>query len=220
VLLNFRKRVIEHELMDESEPEAARLCVENIAHVNRIFGGHAILRQLLRRAGCHHAPFSLLDVGSASGDTAKVVTGCYPDGTVVSLDRNAVHIAGAPAPKVLADAFRLPFPPRSFDYVFSSLFLHHFTNEQIVGLLRDFARVARKAVLISDLERHVVPYLFFPATKWIFGWHPIAVYDGKISIRAALRGPELISLARCAGLCELDAAVHRPAFRISLVGRV
>jgi SAM-dependent methyltransferase len=196
--------------MDESEPEAARICVQDLVRINRIFGGHAILSQLLQRTASTNEPFSLLDVGAASGDTAKVV----------SLDRNAVHLADAPSPKVLADAFHLPFASRSFDYVFSSLFLHHFTNDQIVELLQDFACLARKAVLISDLERHIVPYLFFPATKWVFRWHPIAVYDGKISIRAALTKPELVSLAQRAGLREVDVAVHRPAFRLSLVGRV
>jgi ubiquinone/menaquinone biosynthesis C-methylase UbiE len=206
--------------MDESEPEAARICVQDLVRINRIFGGHAILSQLLQRTGGTNEPFSLLDVGAASGDTAKIVIGSYPRARVVSLDRNAVHLADAPSPKVLADAFRLPFTSRSFDYVFSSLFLHHFTNDQIVELLRDFARIARKAVLISDLERHIVPYLFFPATKWVFRWHPIAVYDGKISIRAALTKPELVSLAQRAGLREVDVAVHRPAFRLSLVARV
>lgn len=206
--------------MDESEPEAARVCVENLVHINRIFGGHAILLQLLQRAGCTNEAFSLLDVGAASGDTARIVAGAYPRATVVSLDRNAVHLAAAPDPKILADAFHLPFAARNFDYVFSSLFLHHFTNEQIVGLLRDFARIARKAVLISDLERHIFPYFFFPATRWVFRWHPIAVYDGKISIRAAFKQAELLSLAQRAGLREIDAAVHRPAFRLSLVGRV
>lgn len=206
--------------MDEAEPEAARVCVANLVRINRVFGGHAILLQLLQRAGCAKRTFSLLDVGAASGDTAKIVAASHPSATVVSLDRNSVHLSEAPAPKLLADAFHLPFSSRSFDYVFSSLFLHHFTNDRIVELLRDFARVARKAVLISDLERHIVPYFFFPATQWIFGWHPIAVYDGKISIRAALKQPELLSLARRAGLREIDATVHRPAFRLSLVGRV
>jgi ubiquinone/menaquinone biosynthesis C-methylase UbiE len=206
--------------MDESEEDTAQVCVGNLVRINRIFGGHAVLRQLLQRAGCRNEGFSFLDVGAASGDTAKVVAESYSSATVISLDRNAVHLRGAPTPKVLADAFQLPFASRSFDYVFSSLFLHHFTNQQIIELLRNFARIARKAVLISDLERHVVPYIFFPVTRWIFGWHPIAVYDGKVSIRAALKRSELVSLAKHAGLREIDAAVHRPAFRLSLVGRV
>jgi hypothetical protein len=89
-----------------------------------------------------------------------------------------------------------------------------------VLLLRRFARIARKGVLVSDLERHLVPYLFLPATRWLFGWHWIAVHDGKLSVRASLTARELGSLAGRAGLRNVDVVAHRPAFRLSLVGRV
>jgi ubiquinone/menaquinone biosynthesis C-methylase UbiE len=110
----------------------------------------------------------------------------------------------------------LPFSPSSFDYVFSSLFLHHFTDEQVVELLRAFGRVARRAVLIVDLERHPVAYYFLPATRWLLGWDPVTVHDGKISVEAAFRPRELESLARAAGLADPRARAYRPAFRVAL----
>ncbi len=154
----------------------------------------------MQRAVDEHRPFTFLDIGSASGDTARAIGDTYPGSTVTSLDCNAVNMENAPHPKLLADAFQLPFQEQSFDYVFCSLFLHHFTDEQVVFLLKAFHRVARKALLVCDLERHLIPYLFLPATRPFFHWHFASVHDGMISVRAAFRREELVDLFRRAGI--------------------
>jgi ubiquinone/menaquinone biosynthesis C-methylase UbiE len=211
-------RKIVPELMDEADPADARRSLSDLIRINSELGGHAILQQLVRRAGCDQGPATILDVGAASGDSALIIEKALPGTRVVSLDRNAVNLAAAPDPKVLADAFSLPFTDGSFDFVLSSLFLHHFENMAVVKLLREFGRVARKAVLISDLERHRLPYWFLPASRLYFKWHWMTVHDGMISVRAAFAPDELRDLATAAGLKSVQVQTHRPAFRISLVG--
>jgi hypothetical protein len=96
------------------------------------------------------------------------------------------------------------------------LFLHHFTDEQVVELLAEAGRVARRQVLVIDLWRHPVPYYFISKTRFLFGWHAVTVYDGAISVEAAFRRGELIELARRAGLAAPEARTFVPAFRIAL----
>lgn len=215
----MRERVIVPELMDEADPDDARKCLKDLTRINAAFGGHSTIRKLLARAGCDGSGFSLLDVGAASGDSGRIIKQAYPNAQVVSLDRNAVNLSGAGDPKVLGDAFRLPFQPRSFDYVFSSLFLHHFSNEQVEAVLQSFGTIARRAVLIADLERHVVPYWFLAASRAVFRWHWMTVHDGRISVRAAFNASELGAIAWRAGLENVDVQAYRPAFRLALVGR-
>jgi hypothetical protein len=100
-----------------------------------------------------------------------------------------------------------------------SLFLHHFEDAQVIELLRSFHAIARKALLVCDLERHILPYLFLSATTLIFGWRPITLRDGLISVRASFKKPELQELAQRAGILALELSTHRPAFRISLIAR-
>ena len=104
------------------------------------------------------------------------------------------------------DAFRLPFRPGSFDYVFCSLFLHHFQDKEVVRLLRDFGEVARKAVLVIDLERNPIPYYFIAWSRPLLGWDPVTVHDGAISVEAAFHRKELEDLARQAGLAKSPGA--------------
>jgi hypothetical protein len=107
-----------------------------------------------------------------------------------------------------------------FDYVFSSLFLHHFTNEQIIELFRAFAICARRGILAVDLERRKVPYYFIPWTRWLFGWDPITVHDGPISVAAGFRKEELRGLAESAGLRNVDVRTHGIAYRLTLYAEV
>jgi len=208
-------RVLKPELLDTLPPEEARASLSDLVRVNKYWGGHSTLRKLVDRAIAPGEAFTLLDVGAASGDMGRVVGEMRPLGRVTSLDYIESHLVGGEQ-CVAGDAFALPFAARSFDYVFSSLFLHHFTDEQVVELLAGFGRVARKQVLVIDLWRHPVPYYFISRTRWLFGWHPVTVYDGAISVEAAFSPQELTNLARRAGLAAPQARTFVPAFRIAL----
>jgi ubiquinone/menaquinone biosynthesis C-methylase UbiE len=215
----FPHRLIKPELLDHLPPEEARPNLADLIRINRHFGGHSVILKTLQRVAGAEDKFSLLDVGAASGDTARVICASYPLAQVVSFDYNATNIGAAPQPKVIGNAFELPFAAASFDYVLCSLFLHHFEDERVVELLRNFNKLARKALLICDLERSIVPYLFLPATKYLFNWKRITVHDGMISVRASFTKDELRKLAKKAGLENCEVHVHHPAFRISMVIR-
>jgi SAM-dependent methyltransferase len=209
------KRLILPELLDSLPPEQARASLQDLVRINRRWGGHSTLRSLLRENVERDGEFSLLDVGAASGDMGACIGRWYPAAKVTSLDYVASHLKGAGS-KVGGDAFRLPFRPASFDYVFCSLFLHHFPNDKVVELLRNFGSVARKGVLAIDLERNPIPYYFMAWSRPILRWDPVTVHDGAISVEAAFHPQELEELARQAGLRNPRVRRFRPAFRLAL----
>jgi SAM-dependent methyltransferase len=215
----FTNRLIKPELLDDAPPDEARLNLSDLVRINSNFGGHSTIRKMLAKVVTNNDEFTLLDIGAASGDTARLLQKLYPRASVTSLDRNAVNLEAAPPSKLMADAFKLPFLPGSFDYVLCSLFLHHFSDEQVVDLMQNFYNIARRALLVCDLERHIISYCFLPITNWFFGWQRITLHDGPISVRAAFRSDELLRLAKRAGIPDARVSVHRPAFRLSLMAK-
>ena len=108
-----------------------------------------------------------------------------------------MHLTSAPHPKVSGRCVSTAVRGRPVSISFSrSLFLHHFSDDQVVELLAEFRAVARRAVLAIDLERGPLAYYFMPATRWLFGWHDISMHDGPASVQAAFKRDELASLAR------------------------
>jgi len=215
----FRHRLIEPELLDHAAPDEAKPNLEDLIRINRKFGGHSVLRRTLAKILQPNEQFTMLDVGAASGDSARVIASEYPGARITNLDYNDVNLQAAPRPKIIADAFVLPFREPSFDYVFSSLFLHHFAEEKVIHLLRTLYATARRALIVCDLERHILPYLFLPATRPFFGWQRITLHDGPISVRAAFRKEELAGVAEKAGITKAEFAVYRPAFRITMIAK-
>lgn len=208
-------RRIEHEILDDLPSGEGDRSLRDLTRINQILGGHETTRQALRSLPLP-PKFTLLDVGAATGDMARVIHRAFPESIVTSLDYRIEHVHRAPTPRLVGDAFHMPFAQASFDVVHCSLFLHHFSDGQVVELLRNFAAVARIGVVVNDLERHILPYLFLPATKWIFGWDRVTLHDGPISVQAAFTPAELKSLARKAGLKDVKVHARRPAFRIGL----
>jgi phospholipid N-methyltransferase len=215
-----RQRLIVPEMLDHAPPDVARASLRDLERINRYLGGYLVLRQMFARLVTADESFSVLDVGAATGDMGAAIRRSFPKARVTSLDYRTLHLTQAAEPKVAGDAFHLPFRESSFDFVFSSLFLHHFTDERVVDLFESFRGIARRAVLAIDLDRGPLAYYFLPNTRWLFRWHAITINDGQISVRAGFKRNELVALAGRAGLNRADVRVHRPWSRLSLVAPV
>jgi len=196
--------------------------LDDIRLVNRYLFGSKILVRAVRpflselREG---ETLSVLDVGTGGADLPlDLVAEARRLGrkiSIVAVDRDAVTLdyargktAGTPEIEILsADAFELPFPPASFDLVTASMFLHHFRHDDAVRLLAGFKALARRAVLINDLRRHVVSWAFIGLTSRMTRRHPMFVHDAALSVLRGFTKAELLAAARDAGAA--DATVKR-----------
>jgi SAM-dependent methyltransferase len=231
--------------MDQPAVPEAELATDlrNLAWINRLLGGIAVIRAHWPRGGeCsvvsgeqerppspltpHHSPLTVLDVATGGGDMPRwlarrektplllIAADLHPQ----MLDLARRWSAGLPIRFLRLDARRLPFRDRSVDVVLCSLMLHHLTEADAVGALRELARVARRRLIVNDLRRSRVAY----ALIWLitrFSRNPLTRYDSPVSVERAFTPGELTTLAREAGLDRTGQfRVHRHRFyRMALV---
>lgn len=208
---DLSRRFIAPEWLDDAPPEEAGKSLGDLRRINRFFGGHRTLQSALRPLLTPGS--SVLDVGAATADHAALLRNVR----VVSADLSHEHLQLGKGDRVTCDGFALPFAAGSFDIVIANLFLHHFEDEAIVELLRGFRRIAARAVVITDLERHLLAWYFLPFTAPVLGWHPLTLHDGPVSVAAAFQPEELRTLFERAGMQSVRIRKHRPWFRISAV---
>ena len=189
-----------------------------LRRMNRWLGGYSALLSLLAGEPAS-SDFTLLDVGAGSGDAAVAVRRRFPRARVVLCDLKRTHLPRHGCTAVATTAWSLPFADRSFDYVSASLLLHQLRDEGVVEALRDFGRVARRAVVVSDLERHWFPRVFLWLSAPVFARSFITRHDGVASIRQGFRPQELRALAQRAGFDEVGVRRRLPWFRLAMVAR-
>jgi SAM-dependent methyltransferase len=218
------------ELMDqpghsEAELEAA---LADIRAVNRRLRGSRVLLEAidpyLDWVGAGES-FEVLDCGSGGGDLLRDLVAHVKARDVhvrvVGVERDPVTAAIArrwtsDVPEieiVQADAFKLPYPEGSFDVVTASLFMHHFEYQEVVVLLRRLLKLARKAVVVNDLRRHLVPWAFIALAARGGGASRMFRHDAPLSVLRGFTVEELEAAAEDAGAFG-TAVVRRWPFRL------
>jgi SAM-dependent methyltransferase len=213
------KRRIEPELLDSASDADATKNLQDLRRIHRYLGGGRLFASLLAEWFGQKERFTILDVGAGGCVLRDCVQNVFPNATVISLDSSFRHLASGSGIRLAADAFRLPFSPRSLDVVCSNFLLHHYPDQAIVRLLESMYEVSRCGVIAMDLQRHWLAHRFLPATAWLFRWHSVSLHDGPVSVQAAFCRQELEDLSRTAGLEDAKITVHIPWFRLSLTCR-
>ncbi|MFL5608174.1 MAG: methyltransferase domain-containing protein [Gemmatimonadaceae bacterium] len=189
------RRRRDHEHLDDPgiDPALRERSLRDVRRSNSTLGGaRAVLSEVRRQLPTLGAAATLLDVGTGLGDIpARARALAARRGvalTTLGVDE-AASLArvthGLLDGTACADARRLPFPDASVDIVTCSQVLHHFEDADIPDVLRELQRVARRAVIVSDIRRSWIAAAGFWIVSWPLGFHPVTRHDGVVSV---LRG--------------------------------
>jgi ubiquinone/menaquinone biosynthesis C-methylase UbiE len=97
---------------------------------------------------------------------------------------------------VRGDGNAPPFRAASFDFVLASQMLHHFSEEKIVTQLRTWSRLARRAIIVSDLVRAPIAYYGIRLLTKLFTHNLMTLTDAPLSVQRAFTMAELHELFR------------------------
>lgn len=230
----FDKRSEELEIIDKSglDFDEYRKAFEEIKRVNRYLGGSSALTRHLFEMMRDMAgrQITVLDAGTGSADIPVEIARwsrknrlgvriAALDNEPFALKLAASEIAEYPEISLVrGDALSLPFRDGAFDFVVSSLFLHHFSAEMAACVLREFLRVSRAGFVVNDLLRHPVAYYFI---KWAGKFFSRSEYfrnDAPLSVLRGFRREDFDDLASRIGEQGVRVYRHFP-YRIVMVKR-
>jgi SAM-dependent methyltransferase len=204
--------------------------LDNLRVANRYFGGtRSLLRPLcsLLRSG-PAGVVRVLDVGCGGADSPLALADWARRHArrvqITVVDRDATVVARAatacgPWPEirvVRGEAARLPFADGAFDYVTSSMLLHYFSLAEAADLLHRWRRLATRAVVVADVQRHWIPCAAIGLLGQLSG-SPLFRHGHADTVRRGFTAAELGGLGRRAGFVRMRVRRHVP-FRLSLVG--
>jgi ubiquinone/menaquinone biosynthesis C-methylase UbiE len=223
LLFMFAERSLALELIDTGDytPDEYADCLHELRLINRYIGEYHALRSSffvdVRRAGLKR--FSLLDLGAGSGELLRLAARFARENSI-DASLTGLELNPGAAKEILAEtrdfsnitavranAMEIPFADGAFDYVMCSLFTHHLKDEDIIAVLREMRRVARRGIYVIDLHRHPIAYFLYTTVGRLFLKNRLVRHDGALSILRAFKPTELVSLAKRAGLT--DATVKR-----------
>lgn len=199
-------------------------CIGELQLVNRWMGdAHSLKATLLREVEAQRLTnFSILDLGAGSGELLRVAA-TWARQTQRQLRAVGLEMNERMAESILeesehfseissvrGDALSLPFGDAEFDYVICSLFTHHLLDDQVVQVLREMSRVAKRRIFVIDLHRHPVAYFFYTTLGKVVLHNRLLRHDGALSILRSFKTYELLELAQRAGLRDFCVERYFP----------
>lgn len=215
---DFKNRSYQKELLDGSNLSFRdiQLNMRELDLINKKLGGHAVtlkgLENLIKRQTNHSHKIFIVEIGCGGGDNLRAIKSWAGKKNItvqlLGVDINAacVEFAKAEASNkgidFMCSDYRhasLNFKP---DIIFSSLFCHHFTNEELISQWQWMEQNAREGFFINDLHRHRIAYYSIKFLTRLFSKSYLVKNDAPLSVQRGFTKNELEKLLRLAGIWD------------------
>jgi SAM-dependent methyltransferase len=195
------KRNTDSEWMDDPKLDKATLqhAVDDINTVNTLLGGFKFTLQSVKKELLKYPnqTLTIVDAGCGDGEMLRYLEKHLDDKNLRFLGLDFATHSIVKARSMSLGLSRLSFSvsdilkidPNTIpcDVLISSLTMHHFDDDEIVAFLSKFREITTKTIIINDLHRHRLAFLFFKYLSPIFIKHDISKHDGLISIASGFK---------------------------------
>ena len=214
-MVSLTKRSYKKELLDEDDIPFADIKqnMKELNSINTLLGGHSITIkgiQLIINKN-HSGPLTICEIGCGGGDNLKALaTWCgkkniAPHFIGIDIKKECIDFAKQQYPYlnagwITSDYGKVSFASTKPDIIFSSLFCHHFTEEQLIKMLQWMQRQCTKGFFINDLHRNTIAYY---AIKWItrvFSKSYLVKNDAPLSVARGFTKKEWQNIFTAAGI--------------------
>lgn len=222
-MIDLSRRSYEKELMDRDDIPFADMAqtLKELNIVNTRLGGHSITLAGVKRIIGKEKGL-ICEIGCGGGDNLHAIAKTYKKKNVpvrfIGIDINPECIAYArqqypqlDCEWICSDYAQVKFNTKP-DVIFSSLFCHHFSDEQLVFMLTWLKKNSNRGFFINDLQRHTLAFYLIKYITKFFSRSYLVKHDASLSVARSFRKEDWQRLMKEAGIEEY-AIEWRWAFR-------
>jgi 2-polyprenyl-3-methyl-5-hydroxy-6-metoxy-1,4-benzoquinol methylase len=218
------------ELLDEANipPEDLFRNLFELEVINKRLGGHNATFKGLSYFSFNGNTNSLLDIGSGGGDTLRAIAkskfGKYfnrLDGADLKPDCIAYakrHSEQFNQISYFENDYKICLEHNKYPYdiISNALFCHHFSDEQLIEMLKLMQQHCRMGFVINDLQRHWLAYYSIKLLTALFSKSYLVKNDAPLSVARSFKKTDWKKLLLNAGV---DGAIIKWswAFRFVIV---
>ena len=202
----------EEEIMDDFSQSGKVMdqTLKELDNINSWLGGNDVSKSGLKRLlkNTNLKTLHIADLGCGGGDlmvqllkwgkrrgSEFLLTGIDANPAVVHYAEQNTK-AHAQIDYQSINVFDQSFKSQEYDVIHSSLFTHHFRDDQLSLLLSQLIKQVRIGIVINDLHRHTISYYF---TKWVIrtlSKSEMVRYDSVLSVARSFKKKELKAILK------------------------
>ncbi|MEI6264405.1 MAG: methyltransferase domain-containing protein [Sphingobacteriia bacterium] len=201
------------ELLDQDNIpfEDILLNMQELNTINTILGGHAITVKGFKQLLAGRKKISVCEIGCGGGDNLVAIQQyCAKNNIDVQLIGVDIKLACIEVAQqnsalqsntylICSDYSMVEFETKP-DIIFSSLFCHHFNNDQLVGQLKWMSDNSKIGFFINDLHRHWLAHFSIKWLTKLFSNSYLVKNDAPLSVLRGFLQSEWKQLFNAAGL--------------------
>jgi 2-polyprenyl-3-methyl-5-hydroxy-6-metoxy-1,4-benzoquinol methylase len=202
-MIDYKKRSLQKEFLDEKNIafEDIALNMQELDWINSHLGGHAITINGFKELSKNKKIISICEIGCGGGDNLNALyryckkNNIEANFTGVDINKDCIAFAKEKsklkdAKFVVADYKDVSFENEKPDIIFSSLFCHHFSDDELIEMIIWMKKNSNIGFFINDLQRHPVAYHFIKSATMLFSKSYLVKNDAPLSVLRGFRKKE------------------------------
>ncbi|MEP7252703.1 MAG: methyltransferase domain-containing protein [Ginsengibacter sp.] len=212
-MIDYIRRSYQKELLDRNDIPFHDIIknMEELNFINKWLGGHVITVDGFKKLIVHRKEITVCEIGCGGGDNLVAISNFCKRKKIrvrfIGIDINSDCIAFAKITSaienisfVVSDYKEVDFKKEKPDIIFSSLFCHHFTDDQLIEMLQWLRQNSGIGFFINDLHRHPLAYNFIKTASSIFSKSYLVKNDAPLSVLRGFKKIEWKQLLKTAGI--------------------
>ena len=229
--MTLTKRSYKKELLDGGDIPFADIKrnMHELDVINKWLGGHAITLKGFKQLLGYRKYITICEIGCGGGDNlAAIARWCNSNNIqlhcigidikreCISVAENNKHLTGKHE-WIVSDYRDVKFAAKP-DIIFSSLFCHHFTEEELVEQLLWLYNNSAAGFFINDLQRHPLAYYSIKVITSVFSRSYLVKNDAPLSVARGFKQQEWEAIFKQAAIPSYHIS-WQWAFRYLIVCR-